>query len=474
MQAAGIKWARADFTWAQIEPSENEFVFTNYDRVVAEAEKRQVKILPILCYNSKWTQALRTRTSDAWARCRPHRRQPLWRPPEAWEVGTSPISASGPKPDPEQYTALLKVSYETIKAVDPSLEVLYGGMAGVAPKFVEDTLKLGAGAFFDIMNIHPYCYPATIEQRKKLAEVDELRGILRQYNAPERIWITETGWPTHESEVAVHAKFWSELIAAGAKRRFPGQDRWTCAVVVDPPTMPAGACHPRRTFQGVCCQPAFRPKARHWSELRQLPRRTRRSRALIGEHLRKISTTSAQLTSRWRHAGHIGACRYTRDEYDDAPPGGSRSQKRARKLRAGLASAGRWWLNKDCPKSPSPAPPATTWPSLSQRSSKLPAGSMTSSSRTATNLSPYSKPATRTANSSAGRSRSISSTATSRARCLRPVCPWRKAPASLGMSRAAVGPALILPTSKMASKSTSGTNFGIRVPILLQRNTTSA
>ena len=357
MQAAGIKWARADFTWAQIEPSENEFVFTNYDRVVAEAEKRQVKILPILCYNSKWTQGFAHENLDAWAR---FVRTVVSRYDDRlkhWEVWNEPnIGFWKPKPDPEQYVALLKVSYETIKAVDPSLEVLYGGMAGVAPKFVEDTLKLGAGAFYDIMNIHPYCYPATIEQRKKLAEVDELRGILRQYNAPERIWITETGWPTHESEVAVHAKFWSELIAAGAKRRFPGQDRWTCAVVVDPADNAGGGVSTREEIFGVlAANPAFTAKAVTWAEAAAItPADTQILVALIGEHFAKNQYD--KLLSYVRDGGmlvHIGGVPlYYADEYDDAVAGWVPARNNApENYRAGLRIGwSAWWLDKDLPE----------------------------------------------------------------------------------------------------------------------------
>lgn len=356
MQAAGIKWARADFTWAQIEPSENEFVFTNYDRVVAEAEKRHVKILPILCYNSKWTQGFAHENLDAWARFVRTVVSRYGDRLKHWEVWNEPnIGFWKPKPDPEQYTALLKVSYQSIKAVDPSLEVLYGGMAGVAPKFVEDTLKLGAGAFFDIMNIHPYCYPATIERRKKLAEVDELRGVLRKYNAPERIWITETGWPTHESEVAVHAKFWSELIAAGAKQRFPNQDRWTCAVVVDPADN-AGTLSTREEIVKVlAANPAFTAKAVTWAEAAAItPADTQILVALIGEHF--AQNQYDKLVGYVRDGGmlvHIGGVPlYYADEYDAEAAGWTPARNNApENYRAGLRIGwSAWWLDQDLPE----------------------------------------------------------------------------------------------------------------------------
>ncbi|NMA46548.1 MAG: family 1 glycosylhydrolase [Lentisphaerae bacterium] len=357
MQAAGIKWARADFTWAQIEPRENEFDFAVYDRVVAEAEKRQVKILPILCYNSKWTKGFAHENLDAWAR---YVRTLVSRYGDRlkhWEVWNEPnIGFWKPSPNPEQYVSLLKVSYQTIKAVDPALEVLYGGMAGVAPKFLEDTLKLGAGAFYDIMNIHPYCYPATIEQRRSLVEVDELREILRKYNAPERIWITETGWPTHQSEAPIHARFWAEMIVAGAKRRFPGQERWTCAVVVDPAEYAAGGRSTREEiFKALAANPAFTAKAVTWAEAAAItPADTQILVALVGEHFAKNQYD--KLLSYVRDGGmlvHIGGVPlYYADEYDAenacwVPARNNAPERYRAGLRIGWSA---WWIDKELPE----------------------------------------------------------------------------------------------------------------------------
>jgi hypothetical protein len=357
MQAAGIKWARADFTWAQIEPSDNEFVFTNYDRVVSEAEQRQVKILPILCYNSRWTKGFAHENLDAWARF-VHRVVTRYGDRlKHWEVWNEPnIGFWKPKPDPAQYSALLKTSYETIKAIDPALEVLYGGMAGVAPTFVENTLKLGAGAHYDIMNIHPYCYPSTIEQRKKLAEVDELRAILRQYNAPERIWITETGWPTHQSDIDLHAPFWAELILEGAKRRFPGQETWTCAVVVDPADSASGSFAVREgIFKALSASPSLRTRAVTWAESAALrPTDTQIQVALVGEHFAK--NQYEQLLSYVRDGGmlvHIGGVPlYYADEFSEAerawlPSNANASERYRAGLRIGWSA---WWLNKELPE----------------------------------------------------------------------------------------------------------------------------
>ena len=37
MQQAGIRWARADFSWGYFEPQDNEWQFEQYDKIVAAA-----------------------------------------------------------------------------------------------------------------------------------------------------------------------------------------------------------------------------------------------------------------------------------------------------------------------------------------------------------------------------------------------------------------------------------------------------
>lgn len=50
----GASWCRVDFSWHRIEPSEGRFEFEHYDRLMDEALRYGVDILPILCYCAPW------------------------------------------------------------------------------------------------------------------------------------------------------------------------------------------------------------------------------------------------------------------------------------------------------------------------------------------------------------------------------------------------------------------------------------
>ncbi len=235
MKAAGIRWVRADFTWGYFEPKDNQFTFDRYDQVVQAALDRGGNILPILCYSSPWA-GYAHENLDAWTRFVRKVVERYGDRLRYWEVWNEPnISFWKPKPNAAQYAALLKATYETIKAVDPNLQVMYGGTAGIPLKYIRETLELGAAKHFDVMAIHPYCYPSTIEASSRLNELAELKAMLKEFGATDRIWITETGWPTHKDKtVEDYMPLWESLVRAAGKRQFPGNARLRLAFVVDP------------------------------------------------------------------------------------------------------------------------------------------------------------------------------------------------------------------------------------------------
>lgn len=235
MKAAGIRWARADFSWGDFEKTDGRFTFERYDQVIAAAEARDVHILPILCYNSPWA-GLAHENMEAWTRYVRTVTNRYGNRLKYWEVWNEPnIGFWKPKPNPEQYASLLKATHETIKAVDPGLQVLYGGTAGIPLDFIRKTLEHGAAKHFDVMAIHPYCYPLTVEASGRLDELAKLNVMLEEFGATERIWITELGWPTHRDPTVAEAlPVWESLVTVAAGKQFPDKSRWRIAVLTGP------------------------------------------------------------------------------------------------------------------------------------------------------------------------------------------------------------------------------------------------
>ncbi|PYI53518.1 DUF7594 domain-containing protein [Paenibacillus flagellatus] len=98
---------------------------------------------------------------------------------------------------PDYYFALLKKTYETVKASRPDLPVVGMATADAPLGWIEEVLKLGGMQYLDAISVHPYRYPLTPEG---LAGVMEgLNTLIRTYNGgePKPVWISEIGWPTH-------------------------------------------------------------------------------------------------------------------------------------------------------------------------------------------------------------------------------------------------------------------------------------
>jgi hypothetical protein len=112
----------------------------------------------------------------------------------------------------DQYADMLKAVYPAIKQANPQAQVVFGGIAfdwfttSPSPgpfirRFVDDVLKNGGGAYFDIMNYHFYPlfgwnwtkqYPK--DGPGLVEKTEALRAVMRQYNVDKPIIITEAAW----------------------------------------------------------------------------------------------------------------------------------------------------------------------------------------------------------------------------------------------------------------------------------------
>jgi len=231
MEQAGIRWARADFTWGYFERQQGQWKFDNYDTIVAAAEKHGITLLPILCYNVDWAFPAHEHL-EAWNNyvktvvTRYGDRLPYW---EVWNEPN--ISFWKPKPDAGQYTSLLKASYATIKAVNPKLQVVFGGTAGVPLDYLRDCFQLGACDAFDVLAVHPYQYPTSPDASNLVKQLRDVRALLTEFGSQAPVWITEYGWPTHIDETAVDPELTPSLIERAARLRFPQRNSFSAAVL---------------------------------------------------------------------------------------------------------------------------------------------------------------------------------------------------------------------------------------------------
>ena len=229
MREAGIRWIRTDFTWSNVERQPGEWNYTRLDTLTELAAEGNIQLLPILNYDTPWATPA-WKHLDAWSEYvrrtvgRYAAKMRYW---EVWnEQNTQKFWRDAPSG--ANYAALLKRSHEEIKKIDPELQVLYGGTAHVPIGYIEDSLKAGAGEYFDIMNIHPYHWQGVPELM--ILELDELKALMKRYGVGHKpIWITEVGWATSQPQT-----YFRDLLPAALNRLGLDIAKTTVAILRDP------------------------------------------------------------------------------------------------------------------------------------------------------------------------------------------------------------------------------------------------
>ncbi len=120
-----------------------------------------------------------------------------------WEIGNEPNLWMGwpPRPDPYEYSLVLRSAYNVVKSEDPKALVSTAGFnKGKLAGYVEDFLKMNNGNFFDIFAFHPYDFlkNSTCEN-----EIPQTVKAVAEYCTSPTIYDTESGIDNQSNKLAV-------------------------------------------------------------------------------------------------------------------------------------------------------------------------------------------------------------------------------------------------------------------------------
>lgn len=256
VEEAGFNWVKQEFPWREIEPVEKgSFNWDRTDRIMDQIDAHGLKVIVRLGVQPPWAgggfpeigppenmqdfadyvAAVATRYKgriDAYQ---------IWNEPNlSREWGNRPPNAA-------EYTEMLKIAYETIKAIDPYPIIISAGMAPTTRNddvarpdtfYIQEMYDAGAAPYFDALGAHgpgyaspPETDPAEIAQTPGLANpgdfkpennvpeelrrvygfrhVEDVREIMVQNNdADKKVVLLEFGWtidPRPDSPYKWHA-----------------------------------------------------------------------------------------------------------------------------------------------------------------------------------------------------------------------------------------------------------------------------
>jgi hypothetical protein len=181
----GLAWIRFDIAWSVAEPRQGVYDWGVYDRFVAKARARGLNVLAMIGYTPAWA-AVAGATDDKY----PPRNANDYasfaqkvveryasQGVKAYEIWNEPNLGCcfwKPRADPQRYAELIRAAYPRMKAADPSITVVTGGLSPAASNgtdvdprdFLVGVYANGARGQFDAVGHHPYYGPNSVHTVK--------------------------------------------------------------------------------------------------------------------------------------------------------------------------------------------------------------------------------------------------------------------------------------------------------------------
>ncbi len=239
---AGLRWARQQFLWAEIEPKrKGRFVWEKYDHLVDLYEEYGFQIIARLDWPPNWSRRdnslpnappddLRDYADFVYAFVSHYRGRvkyiEIWNEPNIWpEWGNRPV-------DPEGYVKMLRMAYLKAEEADPDVQVLSAPLAITLGQehpepgkwinmnelqFLEEMYEAGASDYFDILSANAFGMSSPPEEPPSkgvlnFARVLLLREIMeRQNDCDKAIWFSEYGWNAAPSDFPSERLIWRRV-----------------------------------------------------------------------------------------------------------------------------------------------------------------------------------------------------------------------------------------------------------------------
>jgi hypothetical protein len=198
----GAKWLLATFYWSRIQRAEDQWNFNSLDTFVDTAKAEGKKIVGVLAYDVDWIHNDGKRHNyippDKIDFFLNYVRQTVSRfqgKVDAWCIWNEPNFHfwTGSR---DEYLVLARRAADAVREVDPEVTLLSGafnrGVFGLPKAYIRGIFESGAMEKVDAVAFHPY----ELNPARTAKLYEDFRKLVAPYGFADRIWVTETGYPT--------------------------------------------------------------------------------------------------------------------------------------------------------------------------------------------------------------------------------------------------------------------------------------
>lgn len=194
---AGINWIRDEFYWSTVEKEKGKFNFYA-DRYLENIKKQDINLLLELNFgNPHYGNVPHDEIGyKGYANYCKVMAEHVKGQTDTFEIWNEWNGSFGGGYGTSEYANMLKAAYPAIKEVQPDSRVVMGATISTDLGWLEAVMKEAGPENFDIVSIHPYCFPSSPESGGVRSNIMSVHALLKKYGEDKPVWSTEIGWPT--------------------------------------------------------------------------------------------------------------------------------------------------------------------------------------------------------------------------------------------------------------------------------------
>lgn len=203
LRALGVRTLRVSLPWDSIEPADDRFDWSFWDRFVAIAIEHGIRLIPYVAYTPAW--AAREGAAEPWHE--PPREVAEFEEfvrvlasrygdrIDSWELWNEPDNPAYWSGSAAAYAELVRAGARAVRRSDPTALIVLGGIAWNTDLVQELFDDYDIARDVDVVNVHSYAETWSGDRLESIpAYVDRVARILERHGGHEQIWAAEVGY----------------------------------------------------------------------------------------------------------------------------------------------------------------------------------------------------------------------------------------------------------------------------------------